>query len=185
MATLIGAIDQGTTSTRFILYRIQEGGDGGGDVARLTPVASHQMEHTQIYPRAGWCEHDPEEIMANTLTCIDRALAAVPGGGATASDVRCVGITNQRETTVAWDRGSGKPLHNAVVWMDMRTAQLCDDLAAQFGGDKDHFRATCGLPISTYFSAMKMKWLLDNSPEVAAGGGGCALGPWTAGSSTA
>ena len=103
--------------------------------------------------------------MTNTLTCMERALAAVPGGGAQASDVACVGITNQRETTVAWDRDTGKPLHNAVVWLDMRTSQLCADLEAEFKS-KDHFRATSGLPISTYFSAMKMRWLLDNAPAV-------------------
>ena len=109
-------VEQGTTSTRFILYRM-----AGGVGAALAPVASHQMEHLQMYPRAGWCEHDPEEIVANSLTCMEQALAKVPGG-ATAADVACVGITNQRETTVAWDRASGKPLHNAVVWLDMRTS---------------------------------------------------------------
>lgn len=111
-----------------------------------------------------WCEHDPEEIVANTLTCMERALAAVPGG-ATASDVACVGITNQRETTVAWNATTGDPLHNAVVWLDMRTSQLCADLETTFES-KDHFRDTCGLPISTYFSGMKMRWLLDNVPAV-------------------
>lgn len=108
--------------------------------------------------------------MANTLTCMERALAAVPGGGAQASDVACVGITNQRETTVAWDRATGKPLHNAVVWLDTRTSQLCEDLEAEFKS-KDHFRRTSGLPISTYFSAMKMRWLLNNS-EASTGPGG-------------
>ena len=196
--TLVGAIDQGTTSTRFILYRIV--GDG-----RLDPVSSHQMEHKQIYPQPGcvpppssprrpsaarasispvsspnasptpslphhpppsWCEHDPEEIYANTLVCMEKALSTVPGG-ATASDVACVGITNQRETTVAWRASTGAPLHNAVVWLDTRTARLCEDLEREFG-DKDHFRATCGLPISTYFSGVKIRWLLDNVPAVAA-----------------
>lgn len=158
---LVGAIDQGTTSTRFILYRVV--GDGV-----LQPLASHQMEHKQIYPKPGWCEHDPEEIYANTLTCIAKALEAVPGG-ATASDVACVGITNQRETTVAWSKRTGKPLHNAVVWLDMRTSDLCDSLTAEvMGGDKDAFRGVCGLPISTYFAGVKMRWLLDNCDAVKA-----------------
>ena len=157
---LVGAIDQGTTSTRFILYRVV--GDGV-----LQPLASHQMEHKQIYPKPGWCEHDPEEIYANTLTCIASALEAVPGG-ATASDVACVGITNQRETTVAWSKRTGKPLHNAVVWLDMRTSDLCESLTKEvMGGDKDAFREICGLPISTYFSGGE-RWLLDNCDAVEA-----------------
>ena len=158
---LVGAIDQGTTSTRFILYRVV--GDGV-----LQPLASHQMEHKQIYPKPGWCEHDPEEIYANTLTCMASALEAVPGR-ATASDVACVGITNQRETTVAWSKRTGKPLHNAVVWLDMRTSDLCESLTKEvMGGDKDAFREVCGLPISTYFSGVKMRWLLDNRDAVKA-----------------
>jgi glycerol kinase len=159
--SLVGALDQGTTSTRFILYRIESAAG-----AKLTAVASHQMEHKQIFPQPGWCEHDPEEIVANAHDCISSALAKVPGG-ATAADVACVGITNQRETVVAWDAESGKPLHNAIVWLDTRTSQICADLERDLGG-KDALRETCGLPISTYFAGTKMRWLLDNCADAKA-----------------
>ena len=111
-----------------------------------------------------WCEHDPDEIYTNTVVCMEKALSAVPGG-ATASGVACVGITNQR-VTVAWRASAGPPA-GAVVWLDTRTARLCEDLEREFG-DKDHFRGICGLPISTYFAGVKMRWLLDNVPAVAA-----------------
>ena len=153
--SLVGALDQGTTSTRFILYRIESAAG-----AKLTAVSSHQMEHKQIFPQPGWCEHDPEEIVANAQECMSSALAKVPGG-ATAADVACVGITNQRETVVAWDAESGKPLHNAIVWLDTRTSQICSDLERDLGG-KDALRETCGLPISTYFAGTKMRWLLEH-----------------------
>ena len=159
--SLVGALDQGTTSTRFILYRIESAAG-----AKLTAVASHQMEHKQIFPQPGWCEHDPEEIVANAHECMTSALAKVPGG-ATAADVACVGITNQRETVVAWDAESGKPLHNAIVWLDTRTSQICADLERDLGG-KDALRETCGLPISTYFAGTKMRWLLDNCADAKA-----------------
>ena len=159
--SLVGALDQGTTSTRFILYRIESAAG-----AKLTAVASHQMEHKQIFPQPGWCEHDPEEIVANAHECMSSALAKVPGG-ATAADVACVGITNQRETVVAWDAESGKPLHNAIVWLDTRTSQICADLERDLGG-KDALRETCGLPISTYFAGTKMRWLLDNCADAKA-----------------
>ena len=167
--SLVGALDQGTTSTRFILYRIESAAG-----AKLTAVASHQMEHKQIFPQPGWCEHDPEEIVANAHECMSSALAKVPGG-ATAADVACVGITNQRETVVAWDAESGKPLHNAIVWLDTRTSQICSNLERNLCGKddgsvggKDAFRETCGLPISTYFAGTKMLWLLEHCAAVKA-----------------
>jgi glycerol kinase len=110
MTRYVGAIDQGTTSTRFMLF------DSDGRV-----VAADQREHTQIHPRAGWVEHDPIEIWQRTCEVIDGALA---GAGAKAGDVAAVGIANQRETTVVWDRQSGKPIHNAIVWQDTRTSAL-------------------------------------------------------------
>jgi hypothetical protein len=117
---LVGSLDQGTSSTRFILF---------DEHARS--VASHQMEHKQFYPRDGWCEHDPLEIFDNAVECIDGAVAKLAEQGYAASDVVSVGITNQRETTVVWDKHTGQPLHNAVVWLDLRTAQLAEELAKE------------------------------------------------------
>lgn len=164
----MGALDQGTTSTRFVLYRIENRAR-----AKLTPVASHQMEHRQIFPQPGWCEHDPEEIVANSLECMSHALAKVPGGAAK-EDVACVGITNQRETTVAWDSVTGKPLHNALVWLDTRTQRVCDDLVTALGS-ADALRAQNGLPISTYFSGTKMRWLVEHVDAVRAAAGNGTL----------
>lgn len=166
--SLVGALDQGTTSTRFVLYRIENRAR-----AKLTPVASHQMEHRQIIPQPGWCEHDPEEIVANSLECMSHALAKVPGGAAK-EDVACVGITNQRETTVAWDSVTGKPLHNALVWLDTRTQRVCDDLVTALGS-ADALRAQNGLPISTYFSGTKMRWLVEHVDAVRAAAGNGTL----------
>ena len=135
------------------------------DFPRIVPEHVADLFPSPPFPLS-WCEHDPDEIYTNTVVCMEKALSAVPGG-ATASDVACVGITNQRETTVAWRASTGAPLHNAVVWLDTRTARLCEDLEREFG-DKDHFRGICGLPISTYFAGVKMRWLLDNVPAVAA-----------------
>ena len=166
--SLVGALDQGTTSTRFVLYRIENRAR-----AKLTPVASHQMEHRQIFPQPGWCEHDPEEIVANSLECMSHALAKVPGGAAK-EDVACVGITNQRETTVAWDSVTGKPLHNALVRLDTRTQRVCDDLVTALGS-ADALRAQNGLPISTYFSGTKMRWLVEHVDAVRAAAGNGTL----------
>jgi glycerol kinase len=166
--SLVGALDQGTTSTRFVLYRIENRAR-----AKLTPVASHQMEHRQIFPQPGWCEHDPEEIVANSLECMSHALAKVPGGAAK-EEVACVGITNQRETTVAWDSVTGKPLHNALVWLDTRTQRVCDDLVTALGS-ADALRAQNGLPISTYFSGTKMRWLVEHVDAVRAAAGNGTL----------
>jgi glycerol kinase len=151
---LIAAIDQGTTSTRVIIFD-----------EHAKAVASHQMEHKQIYPQDGWCEHDPLEVLENTKTCLDAAVANLAKAGKQSEQVVGVGITNQRETTIVWDKHTGKPLHNAIVWLDLRTAELAAELEAE--GGKDRFRATCGLPISTYFSAVKLLWLIRNKPEVA------------------
>jgi glycerol kinase len=122
-------------------------------------VATGQREHRQIFPQAGWVEHDANEIRDNTLAVLGDALAAA---GATASDVAAIGITNQRETAVIWDRGTGEPIANAIVWQDTRTQDLVDKLAAE--GGVDRFRAQTGLPLATYFSATKIAWLLDSVP---------------------
>ncbi|MBV6435988.1 MAG: Glycerol kinase [Anaerolineae bacterium] len=142
----VGALDQGTTSTRFILF------DKSGHIA-----ASHQLEHRQIFPQAGWVEHDPIEIIQRTHEVIGGALKAV---GGQAADVAAIGITNQRETTVVWDRHTGKPYYNAVVWQDTRTDKIVNRLASNGGADR--FREKTGLPLSTYFSGTKLIWLLEN-----------------------
>ncbi|HEY3266200.1 MAG TPA: glycerol kinase GlpK [Armatimonadota bacterium] len=151
MRDCVAAIDQGTTSTRCILF---------GHSGRILGLA--QKEHRQILPRPGWVEHDAEEILRNVWTVVHEALAAA---GKAAENLAAVGITNQRETTVAWDRETGRPLHNAIVWQDTRTEEICRALAES--GGQDRFRASTGLPLATYFSGPKMRWLLDNAPAVA------------------
>ena len=146
MAKYVGAIDQGTTSTRFILF------DKDGKI-----VAVDQREHEQINPKAGWVEHDASEIWRRTREVIGGALAK---SDAEAGDVEAIGITNQRESTVVWDRESGKPIHNAIVWQDTRTDRLVHELAGEEGVDR--LRERVGLPLSTYFSGPKVSWLLEN-----------------------
>ena len=148
MARYVGAIDQGTTSSRFILF------DRDGTVVHID-----QREHEQITPQAGWVEHDPHEIWMRTREVIAGALASSP---AEASELEAVGITNQRETTVIWDRATGEPIHRALVWQDTRTGQLVRELAGESGVDR--LRSTVGLPLSTYFSGPKIRWLLDRVP---------------------
>lgn len=145
MAKCVMSLDQGTTSTRAILF----GHDG-------KPIASSQVEHRQIFPQAGWVEHDPMEIWSNTRKVMGAALAeaAIP-----VKDVEAIGITQQRETTIVWDRQSGQPVYNAIVWQDTRTKGIIDEL-----GDPDRFRAQTGLPLATYFCGPKIRWILDNVP---------------------
>ncbi len=146
MSRFIGAIDQGTTSSRFIVF------DRAG-----TTVAHAHREHRQIFPQPGWVEHDPVEIRDNILIVIEQALREA---GLTPSDLAAVGVTNQRETTVLWDRSTGRPVHNALVWQDTRVDPLVAEYARQ--GGPDRFRAKTGLPLASYFSALKLRWLLDN-----------------------
>jgi glycerol kinase len=146
MAKYIGAIDQGTTSSRFILF------DKDGHIVHVD-----QREHEQINPKAGWVEHDATEIWRRTREVINGALASSP---AEAGDVEAIGITNQRETTVVWDKETGEPIHNAIVWQDTRTGPLVRELAGDKGVDR--LRDAVGLPLSTYFSGPKIRWLLDN-----------------------
>jgi glycerol kinase len=149
MRRYVGAIDQGTTSSRFIVF------DRNGSVVGLA-----QQEHRQIYPKPGWVEHDPAEILANTLAVIDQALT---GAGLARSDLAAVGITNQRETTLLWDRHTGEAVHNALVWQDTRVEKLVAEFARD--GGQDRFRGSTGLPLASYFSALKLRWLLDNVPD--------------------
>lgn len=148
MPTYVAAIDQGTTSTRCIVF------DRQGQI-----ISQAQKEHKQIYPQPGWVEHDPEEIWKNTLEVV--ALARIKGKLSTA-DIAAVGITNQRETAVVWNRKTGKPYYNAIVWQDMRTAELVAQFAAVSPDGQDRFRDKTGLPLATYFSGLKLKWLLNN-----------------------
>ncbi len=150
MKKYVGSIDQGTTSTRFILFNYE------GDVC-----FSHQVEHTQIFPQPGYVEHDPIAIWENTCICIEETLKKAD---ATFKDVASVGITNQRETIIAWNKKTGKPYYNAIVWQDLRGASLINDLSAV--GGQDRFRKRTGLPLSPYFSASKLRWLFDNCPDL-------------------
>lgn len=146
MATYVLAIDQGTTSTRAIIF------DQKGSI-----VSSGQMEHEQIFPKAGWVEHDPMEIWANTREVIGQALSKA---SLTRHDIAAVGITNQRETAVVWDKNTGKPVYNAIVWQDTRTQSIVDRLAKD--GGVERFKPTVGLPLATYFSGTKIVWILEN-----------------------
>jgi glycerol kinase len=153
----IGAIDQGTTSTRFMVF---------DQSARIAAVA--QKEHEQIFSKPGWVEHDPLEILRRTEEVIADALEQ---RGLRAADLAAIGITNQRETTVLWDRKTGKPVANAIVWQDTRVTEEVAGFSKE--GGQDRFRAQTGLPLSTYFSSLKLHWLLENVPsarEKAAGG---------------
>jgi glycerol kinase len=142
----VAAIDQGTTSSRCMIF------DAAGAVA-----ASAQVEHRQIFPRPGWVEHDAQEIWANVSGVTSVAMAKL---GIGPTDLAAVGITNQRETTLVWEKATGRPIANAIVWQDTRTAALVQKLAGEDG--QDRFRAACGLPLATYFSGPKLRWLLDN-----------------------
>ncbi len=148
MADFIAALDQGTTSTRCILFTQQ------GEI-----LTRCQKEHHQLFPQPGWVEHDPLEIWENSLTVI---LESLDQAHLEISDLAGLGITNQRETTVVWNKFTGKPVCNAIVWQDTRTDQICQDLSKVAG--QDRFRPLVGLPISTYFSGPKILWILDNIP---------------------
>ena len=152
MAKYAAAVDQGTTSTRCMLF------SKDGKV-----VSIDQKEHEQIYPKAGWVEHDPMEIWKATQAVVKGAVAKA---GVQPGDIAAVGVTNQRETTVVWDKNTGKPYYNAIVWQDTRTKDICDTLSAD--GGQDRFRPQVGLPLATYFSGPKVKWILENVDGVRA-----------------
>jgi glycerol kinase len=156
MPEYVASIDQGTTSTRCILF------DHGGNI-----VAVDQKEHRQIYPQPGWVEHDALEIWENTQEVMRGALERAE---CNVSDVAAIGITNQRETTLVWEKETGRPVYNAIVWQDTRTDAICNELAKDAlsspgpGSGQDRFRPVTGLPLATYFSGPKIKWILDNVP---------------------
>ena len=152
MADYLGAIDQGTTSTRFIIF------DKAGRI-----VSTAQREHEQIYPKPGWVEHDPEEIWKRTQEVVDEAMRSK---SLRPEQLAAIGITNQRETTVLWNRKTGKPIHNALVWQDTRV----EDAVAEFSrdGGQDRMREKTGLPLAAYFSGLKIRWLLEHVPEARA-----------------
>ena len=146
MAEYIASIDQGTTSTRCILF------NKSGEI-----VGCHQLEHNQIYPQPGWVEHNPNEIWARTQDVI---IEAMRSSGARAQDIAAVGVTNQRETTLVWDKLTGKVFYNAIVWQDTRTDRIIHELGEQ--GGQNRFQKKVGLPLATYFSGPKIKWILEN-----------------------
>jgi glycerol kinase len=152
MAKFVGALDQGTTSNRFIIF------DHSGQI-----VAVEQKEHEQIFPQPGWVEHNPAEIWQNALDVIQGALLKANISG---SDLAAIGITNQRETTIIWEKNTGKPFTNAIVWQCTRTDEICKELSREQG--QNRFRDKTGLPITTYFSGPKIKWILDNVAEAKA-----------------
>ncbi|HEU0257342.1 MAG TPA: glycerol kinase GlpK [Microbacteriaceae bacterium] len=142
------AIDQGTTSSRAIVF------DKSGSI-----ISVGQLEHEQIFPKPGWVEHDPQEIWRNTREVIGQALSKA---NLTRHNIAAIGITNQRETAVVWDKNTGEPVYNAIVWQDTRTQDIVDELAAD--GGVERFKSIVGLPLATYFSGTKIKWILDNVP---------------------
>src|ERR687892_731871 len=152
MAKYAAALDQGTTSSRCMVF------DHGGQVVSVV-----QKEHEQIYPKPGWVEHDAKEIWARCQEVMQEAMDAA---GASADDISGVGITNQRETAVVWDRNTGEPVMNAIVWQDTRTDRLVDEFSRD--GGQDRFREQVGLPLATYFSGPKVRWILDNVDGAAA-----------------
>jgi len=145
-------IDQGTTSSRVLMIDRD---------LRVRDI--EQREHSQISLHPGWCEHDPTEIYNNVVDCL-RVICE--RNNLNASRIKALGITNQRETTVAIDKASGQPLHNAIVWLDKRTSIIVKHFEEKLGGNLDAYREICGLPVNTYFSGVKMRWLLDHDPSV-------------------
>ncbi|XP_030834151.1 glycerol kinase [Strongylocentrotus purpuratus] len=166
---LVGAVDQGTSSTRFLVF--------SSKTSEL--IAHHQIELQQTFPNEGWVEEDPKEILSTVKECINETVKKLKGLGVDPAGIKAVGITNQRETTIVWDRTTGEPLHPAVLWLDARTATTVDQLVSKTPSQtKEHLQPLCGLPLSTYFSAVKVRWLLDNVPEVkkAVDDGRCMFG---------
>lgn len=154
---LIGAIDEGTSSTRFIVFSSQ--------TARV--VASHQIALKNQYPKEGWVEQDPKEILAAVIESIEKTAETLRLIDINPSEIAAVGITNQRETTIVWDSVTGEPLYNAIVWLDARTATTVEELLETIPTrSKNYFQPLCGLPLNSYFSALKLRWLIDNVPRV-------------------
>lgn len=154
---LVGAIDQGTSSTRFLVF--------ASKTSEL--IAFHQTEIQQVFPSDGWVEEDPHEIVASVHECIEKTVDKLKALEIDHRDIVALGVANQRETTIVWDKNTGKPLYNAIVWLDNRTVGTVESLLSKTPGhDKNYLKRKCGLPLSTYFSAVKLKWLMDNVPEI-------------------
>ncbi|ORZ08589.1 hypothetical protein BCR42DRAFT_335334, partial [Absidia repens] len=153
--TYIGAIDQGTTTTRFHVFN---------DKGKL--ITSHQLDYEQIYPKSGWVEHDPYELLDTAIRCADEVFRTMGMMGRTLSHIKAFGITNQRETTIVWDRNTGEPLYNAIVWCDSRTTRLVEKLKRKQEKVGLDIQGICGLPLHNYFSAVKLKWLMKNVDKV-------------------
>ncbi|XP_048268155.1 glycerol kinase isoform X2 [Bombus terrestris] len=154
---LVGAIDEGTSSARFLVF--------AADTAEV--LTYHQVSISQSCPKEGWVEQDPAEILQAVRECLNQTIFNLRQLTIDPSDIVAVGITNQRETTVVWDSITGEPLYNAIVWMDMRTTSIVDDILKKIRNqNKNYLKPLCGLPISPYFSALKLKWLLENVPRV-------------------
>ncbi|XP_036902004.1 glycerol kinase [Sturnira hondurensis] len=156
LGLLVGAVDQGTTSTRFLVFNSK--------TAEL--VSHHQIEIKQEFPREGWVEQNPKEILLSVYECIEKTCEKLELLNIDSSNVKAIGVTNQRETTVVWDKITGEPLYNAVVWLDLRTQSTVENLNKKIPGNNNFVRFKTGLPISTYFSAVKVRWLLDNVKNV-------------------
>ncbi|XP_054643105.1 glycerol kinase-like isoform X2 [Dunckerocampus dactyliophorus] len=157
MDPLVGAIDQGTSSTRFLVFNAK--------TAEL--ISHHQVEIKQSFPKEGWVEEDPKEIIQSVYECIEKTCEKLDQLNIDISSIKAVGVTNQRETTLVWDKETGEPLYNAIVWLDLRTQSTVERLINKAPGkNKNHLKHKTGLPISTYFSAVKVRWLLDNVDEV-------------------
>ncbi|KAF4086643.1 hypothetical protein AMELA_G00086050 [Ameiurus melas] len=154
---LVGAVDQGTSSTRFLVFNAK--------TAEL--VSQHQVEITQSFPKEGWVEEDPKEILQSVYECMERTSEKLTQLKIGVTNIKAIGVTNQRETTLVWDKETGEPLYNAIVWLDLRTQSTVEHLIEKTPGkNKNHLKHKTGLPISTYFSAVKLRWLMDNVVEV-------------------
>ncbi|NP_001418032.1 glycerol kinase isoform 3 [Danio rerio] len=157
LGPLVAAIDQGTSSTRFLVFNAK--------TAEL--LSHHQVEIKQSFPKEGWVEEDPKEILQSVYECMDRTCEKLTQLNIDVSNIKAVGVTNQRETTLVWDKQTGEPLYNAIVWLDLRTQSTVERLINKTPGkNKNHLKDKTGLPISTYFSAVKLRWLMDNVEKV-------------------
>ncbi|GJQ79658.1 hypothetical protein Trydic_g5814 [Trypoxylus dichotomus] len=171
MPPLVGAIDAGTSSARFILFQAETS----------KTIASHQIELTKIFPQEGWVEQNPLEILNAVYECISKTIEKFQDDGGQLKDVVAVGVTNQRESTIVWDKITGQPLHNSIVWLDMRTTSTVDQLLDTVPNktrNKNYLKPLCGLPLSPYFSGVKLKWLYDNDVKIkkAMNSGRCLFG---------
>uniref|UniRef100_A0A667XHD2 glycerol kinase n=1 Tax=Myripristis murdjan TaxID=586833 RepID=A0A667XHD2_9TELE len=157
LGPLVAAIDQGTSSTRFLVFNSK--------TAEL--LSHHQVEIKQSFPKEGWVEEDPREILQSVYECMERTCEKLTQLNIDISNIKAIGVTNQRETTLVWDKETGEPLYNAIVWLDLRTQSTVERLINKTPGrNKNHLKHKTGLPISTYFSAVKLRWLMDNVDEV-------------------